>query len=118
MFNSNAKGATMAAPAQNVTALPNNVVKLSKAITTHAGNASEIKFSPLTAGVLMRRKRLPVSIKSDSDGNQTVDVDYALAASYISDLTGIDEAVLEQMSPTDFAKCIAKVIDMVNDAGN
>ena len=117
MFNTNAKGASMAA-APNVTPLPSNVVKLSKAITTHAGNTSELKFSPLTAGVLMRRKRLPVSFKTDTDGSQTVDVDYALAAGYIADLTGVDEAVLEQMSPGDFTKCIAKVIDMVNDSGN
>lgn len=96
-----------------------NVVKLSKALPTHQGNISEIKFRPMTAELLIRNRKLPFTIKTDPEsGEQSIDTDFALAAKYIADLTGHDEAVLGGLAPKDFSACIKMLGDLLAEAGN
>lgn len=96
----------------------NNVVKLSKPLATHQGSISEIKFGPLTADILIRNRKLPFAVKSAEDGTKEVDTDFALAAKYIADLTGHDEAVLGGLAPKDFGACIKKLGELLGEAGN
>lgn len=95
-----------------------NVVKLSKPLATHQGNVSEIKFGQLTADIMIRNKRLPFTVKTHPDGSQEVETDFGLAAKYIADLSGHDEAVLGGLPPKDFGACIKALGDLLAEAGN
>lgn len=98
------------------------VVKLDRPIATHdmsvGGMTSELKFKPLTADVLIRYKKLPFTQKRSPDGTIEVETDFAIAAAYISDLTGVDVMLLSQMSIADFTKCLNALGGLLNDAGN
>lgn len=94
------------------------VVKLTKPITTHQGAQHELKFHPLTAGTLMRMQRLPVSVKVNVDGSRVGDVDFQLLGKYVEELTGVEQVLLEQLSPADFSRCLGVVTEMIDAAGN
>lgn len=81
-------------------------LELATPIESHDGQIRELVFAPLTAGLMMRHKRLPFQTTTDEDGAVAVDVDYALAGRYISELTGVDEILLGQMAPEDFVNAI------------
>jgi hypothetical protein len=75
---------------------------LSKPITTHQGVTSELLFKPANAGLLMKFGRLPFRIKNAPDGAQEIETDFALAARYLEELTGVEQELLAQMTTTDF----------------
>lgn len=93
-------------------------LELSRPIETHNGTARELHFRELNAGVMMRLKKLPFTIRVNDAGMREIDTDFALAAKYISELTGIEEELLEQMAPKDFAAAMQVLQELIADAGN
>jgi|GEM_PF-4340055 len=93
-------------------------LQLSRPIQTHQGTTRELHFREMTAGVMMKLKRLPFSIKTDDKGMREIETDFELAAKYIAELTGIEEELLEQLAPKDFAAACQVLGELVADAGN
>ncbi len=109
----------MAAPAPTNGAVNGGrVLKLKKPITVHGGTAHELKFHQLTAGTLMRMQKLPYTIVGKEDGSRFAEVDFQLLGKYVSDLTGIEVGLLEQLAPSDFSACLGIVQEMIEAAGN
>lgn|SRR4051794_8196510 len=94
------------------------ILKLKKPITVHGGTAHELKFHPLTAGTLMRMKRLPYNIIGKENGERHAEVDFDLLGEYVAELTGVEKGLLEQLAPGDFSQCLGIVQGMIEEAGN
>ena len=91
---------------------------LTRPIQTHKGLVSELVFQPLTAGTLMKMKRLPATARNHPDGSVTTEIDYELLGQYVQELTGIPLTMLELMAPGDMGNCMATIIAMVNEVGS
>lgn len=93
-------------------------VKLSKAITTHSGSVAEITLQPINAGVMMRMGTLPFTIQVNKEGQRSSQFDFKKCADYISELSGIEVGLLEQMPNGDFQACINELTAMLFESGS
>lgn len=94
------------------------VLKLAKPITTHQGSVSELRFRPITAATLFRLRKLPFGVIQNADGSRKEDYDFNLLAEYVAELTGVDTAILGQLTMSDLMQCMVTIASMVNNPGN
>lgn len=106
------------APAASAPKVPFNVVVLEREIKTHKGPVRELVFGPVTAGLLIKHTRLPWSVRYFTDGSARDECDYAVAAAFICDMTGIDSIEIGQLTARDMAQCIEKLFTVLTaDSG-
>jgi hypothetical protein len=76
-------------------------LKLAKPLVTHKGEISVLKFREPTARSFVKRGE-PFKIRLNAEGAAEFDFDSKNTLGFISDMTGIDELILEGLSAQDF----------------
>lgn len=94
-----------------------NTVPLSKPLTTHSGEVSELTLRNLNASDIVDMKQSPFQAIRREGGDVELLVKYDLMMKYLSRLTSVDEIVLGKMSGTDFQVACNKVGDIWNGLG-
>lgn len=113
--------ATPAAAAGPAAANGTRTVMLQKPITTHEGTVNKLTFRPLTAALAIKYGKLPFTLKrgtAENGEDATFEVDYKAAATWIADLTGVDELVLGQMNMQDYLAACRALIEHTAGLGN
>lgn len=103
--------------------MPANVT-LSKPLTTHKGEITEIELRDITAKDLVEMRVSPLGFTNIGSGigsarvtDQRVELRYDIAMGYLVRLSGIDEILLGALQAKDFEKCVGAVTKLWNDAG-
>ncbi len=75
--------------------------KLSKPLRTHKGEVSTLTLKEPTARSFVTRGE-PFKVKINAEGNAEFDFNSKATMGFLSDMTGIDELLLESLSAQDF----------------
>jgi len=91
----------MASMTDTTTAANTVTVRLTKPIITHKGELTEITLREPTVKSYLKAGRDPFQIRPSADGT---DVTYDIPAmvAFLSDISGLDQIILEGLSARDF----------------
>jgi hypothetical protein len=92
-------------------------VPLSKPLTTHDGEVSELSLRNIDAADIVSMKTSPFQVIRLSSGDVELIVKYDVMMQYLSRLSKIDPIVLGKLSGTDFQVACNKVGDIWNGLG-
>lgn len=99
-------------------------VPISKPLTTHKGEVTEIELRDITARDMVEMRVGPTSVSTHAEGignarvvSQKFDIRYDIAMGYLTRLSGIDEILLGSLKAADFDKCVVAIQELWNEAG-
>ena len=87
-------------------------VALKQPLTTHAGTVTALAIREPVARDFIKIGKLPFRVKGAGDNAET-EMDFALAAKWLSELSGIDEIILGGLARGDFLAAIRAVNDVL-----
>lgn len=87
---------------------------LSKPLTTHDGEVSELSLRDLTAADIVRAKSPPVKLIA---GDQSAEYRYDIIMELASAMTGVDDIILGKLTPKDFHRLASRVVALWNASG-
>jgi hypothetical protein len=97
------------------------ICKLTKPLSTHKGEVTELELRDLTAKDMVEARVSPQSLSYTSLGKGTnemretrIEIRYDIAMSLAVRLTGVDEILLGAMCAKDFDTLVGKVLEVWN----
>ena len=92
------------------------IVKLSRPVKTHDGEASEIKLKEPTArSFFTHGEPFKVKVSTDDKGEFRVDFDFnnSILAKFLADMTGLDDLVLSSLRAVDYVQVRTRAAHMI-----
>ena len=93
-------------------------IKLSRPITTPAGEVSVLELRELTGRDMVKVGKVPVIIKTTGVGDeatQSFEIDIKAAMKYAAELTAVDEVILGNLPARDFMAIAGAISLMFGD---
>jgi len=90
-------------------------VTLTKPITVHAKETSELEMSAPNGGTI-RRCGYPFKWEHTKSGSRIQHINSEAVAAYVSELANIPPNSVDQLSPADFLTVTGMVVDFFGDA--
>lgn len=87
-------------------------ITLGKAITSHQGELKSLTIREPSARQFVRHGE-PFKVNIRADGSPDIEINNKAMFAFISDLSGVDELALEDLSAADFNRARQAVISMV-----
>jgi len=88
------------------------IFKLSRALHTHGGDVTELKLKEPAARTFLRAKADPYRVRFVDDRAE-YEFDSAACATFLCDMTGLDQIIIESLPAADFMALRWKMVEVI-----